>query len=348
MEEECLWTLSNFYIREVVALLVSFESTLIRPYSTVTGVLLSIMSSNSSEAAFIAHLNFLAPQMNRYLSIAILLFGTIGNLLNCLALSQRTLRSNPCAALFLGSSVANLVALISGATVRLLAGWRADLTETVGWICKIRLYVLYASRTIAPWLITLATVDRWLSSSKSVHLRRMSSLKNTKRSIATITLVSILIYMEMFHCVDANQINAPVKCTAISPICQTVNDLCLIFLIVLIPSGLMLIFGLMTVFNLRKSHVSRIQPITTNTVSNTEGHQNRVRKTDRDLLKMLCIQVILLTLFALPQAIHNAYSTIIRGQSRSALHNAWSSFILNLFFLLTYVCLLYTSPSPRD
>lgn len=120
------------------------------------------MSSNSSDAIAIAHLNFLASQMNRYLSIAILLFGTIGNLLNCLTLSQRILRSNPCAAHFLGSSVANLVALISGATVRLLAGWGADLTETISWICKVRLYVLYASRTIAPWLLTVATVDRWL------------------------------------------------------------------------------------------------------------------------------------------------------------------------------------------
>lgn len=170
----------------------------------------------------------------------------------------------------------------------------------------------------------------------------MSSLKNTQRSIIAITLVAIIIYMEMFYCVDANQINTPVKCTAISSACQMVNDFCLIFLIVLIPSALMLLFGLMTIFNLRKSHLLRVHPITINPHSHskaltTQDHKSRSRKTDRYLLKMLCIQVILLTLFALPQAIHNAYSTIIRGQSRTALHNAWSSFILNLFFLLTYV-----------
>src|SRR5690348_14321280 len=98
--------------------------------------------SNSSETNLIDYLNSLSPILNRYLSIIIFLFGTVGNLLNCLALSQRTLRSNPCAFYFLASSIANIITLISGVAVRLLAGWSADLTDTVGWLCKFRIFVL--------------------------------------------------------------------------------------------------------------------------------------------------------------------------------------------------------------
>lgn len=300
------------------------------------------MSSNFSEAIFIEHLNFIASQTNRYLSIGILVFGFLGNLLNCLTFSQRTLRLNSCAAFFLASSITNLIVLISGVMVRLLAGWRIDLTETISWICKLRIFVLYVSRTIACWLITMATIDRWLLSSKNVVLRQLSTLKNAQHSIIMVILIAILIYIEIFYCVDANQLNAPVKCTAISPVCQSVNDLFLIFLIVIIPSTLMFIFGLMTIANLRKSQLRSVQPTTTIIRSyigsiDTQEKQCRSKKTDRNLLKMLCMQVVLLTLFALPQAIHNAYSAIIRGQPRSAIHNAWSSFILNIFFLLSYV-----------
>ncbi|CAF1330115.1 unnamed protein product [Adineta ricciae] len=123
------------------------------------------MSSNSSDAILIANLLSISTEMNRYFPILIFLLGTVGNILNCLALSQRTLRSNPCASFFLASSFSNLITLISGVAIRLLAGWNADLTDTNNWICKIRIFVLFTSRTAASWLITFATIDRWLSSS---------------------------------------------------------------------------------------------------------------------------------------------------------------------------------------
>ncbi|CAF4337476.1 unnamed protein product, partial [Adineta steineri] len=123
----------------------------------------------SSNITFIDYVNQLSSDLDRYLSIGILLFGTIGNILNCLALSQRSLRSNPCVFFFLASSIASIITLISGVLVRLLSDWSLslDLTNTISWLCKVRVYILFNSRTIASWLIMLATCDRWLSS--SVH-----------------------------------------------------------------------------------------------------------------------------------------------------------------------------------
>ena len=114
----------------------------------------------------------------------------------------------------------------------------------------------------------------------------------------------------------------------------------LVFLIVFIPSVLMLFFGWMTITNIRRSQLNRVQPSVPVSISVTNKTKTQIqqsRKADRQLLKMLFIQVILLTLFPLPQVVHNIYSNIIRGQLRSPLHNTISSFSLNLFFLLTYV-----------
>jgi hypothetical protein len=68
--------------------------------------------------------------MNRSFAIFILIFGSIGNILNFFVLSQRTLRSNPCALRFLISSVANIISIFVGIPTRILAGWNMDPTYT--------------------------------------------------------------------------------------------------------------------------------------------------------------------------------------------------------------------------
>ncbi|UJR29377.1 hypothetical protein I4U23_010589 [Adineta vaga] len=212
------------------------------------------MSTNISDSIFLTNLNFISSQINRYLSILILLFGTIGNILNCLALSQRKLRSNPCASFFLASSINSLITLFSGVAVRLLSGWYADLTETVNWLF----------------------------------------------------------------------------------LCRLVYDFEFIFISVVIPTLLMFIFGLMTIFNIRHSKLRRIRPDLGTTATVIEDLPRR-KKKDRHLLFMLFMQIILLTLFSFPQASFSLYSNITRGQIQSPVINAINNFILNLFFLLTYV-----------
>ncbi len=122
------------------------------------------MSNMSSDAAFAAYMNNLTAQMNRYPSIVIFLFGTIGNILNILVLCQRTFRSNPCAILFLFSSAANFIAILAGLTSRILSVWVVDLTNTDRCLCKRRAFILNVSRPVAYWLILLPSIDRWLLS----------------------------------------------------------------------------------------------------------------------------------------------------------------------------------------
>ncbi|CAF3069330.1 unnamed protein product [Rotaria sp. Silwood2] len=293
-----------------------------------------------SDTMVITTLSVISAHLNRYLSIAILLFGVVGNLLNCLALSQRTLRSNPCALLFLASSIASLITLISGVTVRLLAGWTIDLTDTVGWLCKFRIFVLFSSRTAASWLIAMATIDRWLSSSIDVRLRHISSIKNAQRGIIIIICISSLVYAQIFYCYEANLIDSPLKCYGKTKWCRILIDLEFASISVIIPSLLMFIFGLMTVLRIRQTSLRQIQPIIVTTLHQSTNRNQRsqpLRKTDHYLLVMLLIQVLLLTLFSLPQAIGNLYSNITLNQIRSPLNIAINHFIFNLFILLTYV-----------
>ena len=299
------------------------------------------MASNSSDGILIATLNSLSAQLNRYLSIGIFLFGTVGNLLNCIALAQPRLRSNPCASLFLASSVASLITLVSGVAVRLLAGWSLDLTDTVGWLCKLRIFVLFTSRTIASWFIMLATVDRWLSSSVDVQRRQRSSLKNAQRGMIGVISLACLAYGQIFYCYEANLINSPLKCYGRTIWCRLLIDSEFTTISVLIPSILMLFFGLKTILAIRRSARRRVQPMTLSVVTQVGSNNNRKvhrsKKTDQSLFVMLFVQVILLTLFSLPQATQNLYGNLTRNEFKSSLQIAINNFVFNLFLLLTYV-----------
>lgn len=282
-------------------------------------------------------------QINRYFTLIVFCFGVIGNILNILVLSQRTLRKNPCAWLFLISSIANLISILFGLTTRIKSGWDLDLTDTIPWLCKLRAFVVFSSRTMALWLITLATIDRWILSSINANQRKKSTLKNAQKYTFIIIILSILLYIQMLYCYDANLIDAPLKCYGKTHVCRHLTDLTYGLITILCPLFLMSIFGLMTIFNIKQSQrlTRRINPLGTIPVAATISSDNQQkhfkRKNDRHLLFMLFIQVILLTLLTFPQAIQKIYSTLTEKDISNTYDQSMNNFIYSFVLLLSYI-----------
>jgi hypothetical protein len=291
--------------------------------------------SSSVDMSLIASLNNVSDMLNRYFGILIFIFGTIGNILNCFTLSQPTLRSNPCALFFLFSSIAHLSFILSGLTTRILSGWAADLTNTIGWLCKLRGFVLYTSRTVALWFIVLATVDRWLLSHSNAGYRQMSTVKNAYRSMILILSLSALLYAQLFYCYEANLINSPLECYARTDLCRIVTAMVDAFVTVTTPIVFMMIFGMMTISNVRYT-LRRVQALSVSTILTRQ--QQRLKKIDRHLMVMLFFQVIVLTSLSLPFVFAEVYSTLTATQSKTPLQAAIVNFVFNLALLLVYLC----------
>ena len=294
------------------------------------------MSSTNQTSVQI--LNNASIQMNRYVPVLIYLFGTLGNLLNILVLSQRTFRSNSCAFLFLVSSTASLIAILAGLTNRMLSGWTMDLSNTVDWICQCRAFLLFLSRMIALWLITLATIDRWFLSSTSVHRRRMSSLSNARRGTILVFLLASLLNCPIIICYQANLIGTPQRCYGKTSLCRLYTDLLYAVGSILTPLMLMLLFSLLIIRNVRHTR-RRIDLLTLKKPIDHHSVQ-RTRKKDRQLLFMLLIQVLCIVLLTFPQAIQKLYATFTlknNASSKSALQNAIESFLFDAAVLLTYL-----------
>ena len=296
--------------------------------------------SNSTNDFTINLINNITLQVNRYMTLLIFLFGTIGNLLNIIVFIQPALRLNPCAVYFLGSSASGLGIILVGLPSRIIAGWTLiDPASTNSWFCKTRIFLLYSCRTTLVWLLVFATIDRWFSSSAELHRRRLSSYKNAFHSMLIIAVLSFILWIEIIICYDADVTHAPLKCYGKTDACRMLNDIIYASSTVMIPSLLMLIFGLLTIRNIHRSYRA-IQPVRNTTSATSEvrrGKRSRNRRSEASLTRMLLLQIILLTLCSMPQAIHQFYLSFTINANKTLYRIAIENFIVNLDFLLTYV-----------
>ncbi|CAF1064822.1 unnamed protein product [Rotaria sordida] len=241
--------------------------------------------------------------INRYFSIFILLFGTIGNILNLLIFCQPKHRTNPCAVYFFYASIAGLIALYSGLTSRIFATFSLDISATDATICKLRAFIVWVSTTTSSWLLTYATIDRYCISCRDARRRNFSNLRFTRRLMIFAVVGGSLIFAETFYCYVPNLKNSPLTCYGQNMACRLYNEIASALAFVFIPSTIMLIFGFATVQNLRKLLCSIA------TTSNVHGTSMTMKKTDRQLIQMLIVQIILLTIFNIPLAIQRLYLT---------------------------------------
>ncbi|CAF3819503.1 unnamed protein product [Rotaria magnacalcarata] len=300
------------------------------------------MSNVSHDELLIELLNNISTQFDRYLAVCIFMFGIVGNILNIFVLSQRSYRSNSCAWLFLVLSIVNLVSLISGLITIMIGGWVTNPTDYIGVLCKLRAFLVFSTRTMAMWLMVLATTDRWLLSSINAHRRQHSSLKNAQLWTATIVILSVALYAQQLYCYDANLMDTPLRCYGKTVVCRYLTDLSLALITVSIPIFLMILFGSLIISNVRQSQ-RRIRALqlgsaaaTVNrpVASNSEYSVGKFRqKTDHSLLRMLFSQVILLGIFTLPLCLDKFYSSF-SGDNGSPLVLATNAFVYDVAILV--------------
>jgi hypothetical protein len=234
------------------------------------------------------------------------LFGAIGLLFNVLVFTRPFLRREPCSLYFFSSTCFNLFVIFIIVPVRIVSeGYNLDLANYYLGICKIEMFAFYTTRTISCWSILLACVDRYLHSSTKVRIRRMSSLKTTKRAMVITSAAIVILHIHMVRYYEIS--NMPDRFGNIAPACygqkgtyRTFIAFWSMALYSLCPSLLMFIFGCLTLRNLRQHRQ----------VAPTVSKSNQIaRPTDTQLLRMLTAQVLVIVISTLPFSIYRLYAS---------------------------------------
>ena len=140
-------------------------------------------------------------QLVRYVPLAILVTGTIGNILNCLIFTRRSLRQNSCSIYFLASSIANFFSIYFGCLTRLLGTFGiAPSASQMGLYCRSKTFLTYIGLAGSTWFIVAACADRYASSSSNVRIRSFSQVQVARRVVCLLSATVFLVYFEMNFC----------------------------------------------------------------------------------------------------------------------------------------------------
>jgi hypothetical protein len=258
----------------------------------------------------------------RYMPLATMIAGIIGNTLNCFIFTRRSLRRNSCSIYFLASSITNFFGIFFGCLTRILSTFQINPPSSqMGLYCKSKTFLTYIGLASSTWFIVGACADRYASSSSSARIRSFSQVKVAQRVVCLISIFVILIYFQMNFCFDGS-IQAG-NCYPSTPLCNSFNDFNLLVTYSLFPPVLMLILGLMTIRNVQKGQQIR----------------REVNVKDRQLTIMLIIQVICISTLSMPISIQKIYAEMTlhytKSSERTIIENFFATFVVLLALMNT-------------
>jgi 7 transmembrane receptor (rhodopsin family) len=234
------------------------------------------------------YLGQVSIQLARAIIPAIIVVGVVGNLINITILTRSTLYNHSCSRYFLMLSISSLAYLSINLIYRLLAdGYQLDPTRSSILGCKMITYVTQVCYPMPPYFIVLASFDRFCVSSPSAQVRKFSSTSVSRRAILILVSFFLLLYINTALVVDL-RFDDGLGCrnrgdTVLKQVFAVVQ--CVLFAIV--APILMVLFGVLTICNAKHFADGR-------------ALASRYRRTERQLVAMLLVQVATHILLTMP------------------------------------------------
>ncbi len=288
--------------------------------------------TNDDQLYWLNFFTLLNMNISKYGMGLIWIIGNLGSTINCCIFLQSNLRKNPCVMYFLASSASQLFTFNFALFTRMLEfGYNVQAVNRFVWFCKIRYYLFYIFVAIPRYYIILATIDRYLTSSSEVYLRRWSSPKIAKRFIIGNIFFWCLMYIQVLIFYEIQ-----------NGICSFRNGSYGMFFSIyisiesgILPPSVMLIFGLLTINNIRQIK-RKTRPLGVVDVVQPVQH-NGISRKDLQFSKMLFNQIFLWVILNLPNPCYLLYRTITTNVIKSPLRLVIELFINNMTYFLIYL-----------
>jgi hypothetical protein len=237
----------------------------------------------------------IAVQATRIVLTSFIILGTIGNILNFLIFTRRTLLRSSCTLYLIAASIDNILVIYTSLLTRLLAGGFADdVTKISNFTCKLRYYAGYVFFAVSPYFFVLACFDRYCSSSTSATRRSWCNKKIAKRLIIAAIILACILYLHMAIFFELKKSGTYVSCYSRAGAYTLFYGIFYLVIYCLLPSVCMGVLCILTINNIRQQ-ARRITPAL------ATGNDS-LRRIDRQMVRMLFLQVLTQLLCVLPFA----------------------------------------------
>jgi len=299
--------------------------------------------------------------IQQYLTVTLgglLVIGVFGNILNCLVFLQKRLRSNPCSLFFAAASMANMIVMIYFIIPTINSAYNIPLENSNLIYCKLRLYIRNALLVISRAYLTLACVACYCQSSRNVRIRQFGRTKIVLRVIAIVPIIWFIIplHIPMLTSIQNG------KCSMWTSAGALYHSIYICFVAAILPTSLMIIFSLLAYKNLRQMsrnvHPIGIPKQDQEQGQNQNAEQMRLQKRDRQLSKMLFVQIIVYMIFTISYPLNTLYNAIVliiggtKTAERTYIENfvlfITSSFLLNFYSAASFFIFLTSNAFRRE
>ncbi|UJR17776.1 hypothetical protein I4U23_004674 [Adineta vaga] len=266
----------------------------------------------------------LLTEVTRYVNIygffIVLIFGTVGNLLNLITF-PKDFRTIACIFYLTCTCLVDLLFINFGIILRLTTEYLGpNLTLTNRSICKTRAYFLVCLPIMASTSLLLATFDRCVSTSPSAWWRRLSSMRFAKLSFI-VTMLFVLI-TSIFHIIIFDLRNG--TCAPLPGLQSIMVAVYANVFAFVIPDIGTLLFGITTWIHINQSK-KRITPIS--------GGNQRI---DRQLVILIFVQASVSAVLDLQRCITYSYNVLTSSVQKSVERQQIEYVIIQLSTLIYY------------
>jgi hypothetical protein len=271
-------------------------------------------------------LTYLGDQITIYSGSAMLLAGVIGNGMNIFIFSTtHTYRTTPLSFYYLIGSIDNMIYILIFLITRIATAIIGiDLTFTSLIWCKARAFFTLFLAPISFTCSCLATIDQFFVTSQNVNLRLCSNIKWAHRIIIIAIIVWFIhgIFAPVFYNIT------PIRCGSTNAVYADYATIYPTVILCAIPVLIMVVFGCLAYRNIRLTIVLVAQ------------------HADRQLTKMILIQVLLVVISIMPYGINSAYRLITVAIPKSIDRQVEEAFITTMVSLVSYlyyiVCVIFS------
>jgi hypothetical protein len=230
----------------------------------------------------------------------------------------RHYRTNPCMFYILIASIWNIAFITIDLISRIvMIGYGIDLTRTSITWCKMRSFVAISTTLISVTCLCLAAIDQFFITSQSAYLRQFSNIKWAHRIVLVITIVWWLYAISIPVFYNISPITK--MCVSTSFAYAIYYSIYSVGLFSVIPVLVMAVFGYFTYRNIHLTKVLAEQ------------------QADRQLTRMILIQLALVVICLAPEGINNAYDVITSNVSKSGNRLNIENFISSVVALVSYI-----------